>query len=131
MNKEEIEGQAKRVHAAAGHMASRGVAFLTGPSVVAFGLVVVLAAVLSAPGQFIGFCIFAALGWQVWHIYRRSLTLTIDMKDDEGRKILFDLKRGDFSGPSLPVQALNEMVESLNGMRIDQIETESPNDEGY
>ena len=114
MNKEEIEGQAKRVHAAAGDMASRGVAFLTGPSIVAFGLVVVLAAVLSAPGKFIGFCIFAALGWLVWHIYRRSLTLSLSMKDKDGRKIVFDLKRGDFSGPPLPETALNEMVETIN-----------------
>ena len=114
MNREEIEGQAKRVHAAAGDMASRGVAFLTGPSIVAFGLVVVLAAVLSAPGKFIGFCIFAALGWLVWHIYRRSLTLSLSMKDKDGRKIVFDLKRGDFSGPPLPETALNEMVETIN-----------------
>ena len=95
-------------------MASRGVAFLTGPSIVAFGLVVVLAAVLSAPGKFIGFCIFAALGWLVWHIYRRSLTLSLSMKDKDGRKIVFDLKRGDFSGPPLPETALNEMVETIN-----------------
>ena len=87
-----------------------------GPSVVSFGLFVVLAAVLSGSGKLFGVCFVAALGWLVWHIYRRSLTLTIDMKDDDGRKILFDLKRGDFSGPSLPVQALNEMVESLKGM---------------
>lgn len=90
MNREEIEGQAKRVHAA----------------------------VLSGSGEFFGVCFVAALGWLVWHIYRRSLTLTIDMKDDEGRKILFDLNRGDFSGPSLPVQALNEMVYCLKGMQV-------------
>ena len=39
------------------------------------------------------------------------------MKDEAGRKIMFDLKRGDFSGPPLPEQALNEMVEAINGMR--------------
>ena len=101
-----------------------------GPSVVAFGLFVALAAVLSAPGTLFGVCFVAALGALVWHIYRRSLTLTIDIEDEAGRKIVFDLKRGDFSGPPLPVQALNEMVDCLKGMRIDQIETESPNVEG-
>lgn len=91
---------------------------LLGPSCAAIGLIIILFAVWSAPGKFIGSCIVAALGWLVWHIYRRSLTLTIDMKDDDGRKILFDLKRGDFSGPSLPVQALNEMVYCLKGMQV-------------
>ena len=27
---------------------------------------------------------------------------------------MFDLKRGDFSGPPLPEQALNEMVEAIS-----------------
>ncbi len=30
---------------------------------------------------------------------------------------MFDLKRGDFSGPPLPVQALNEMVEAINRLQ--------------
>ena len=89
-----------------------------GPSVAAIGLIIILSAVWSAPGKFIGFCIVAALGWLVWHVYRRSLTLSLSMKDEAGRKIAFDLKRGDFSGPALPEDALNEMVEHLKGMQI-------------
>lgn len=90
---------------------------LLGPSCAAIGLIIILFSVWSESGNFIGFCILAALGWLVWHIYRRSLTLSLSMKDEAGRKIMFDLKRGDFSGPPLPEQALNEMVEAINGMR--------------
>lgn len=90
---------------------------LLGPSLAAIGLIIILFSVWSAPGKFIGFCIVAALGWLVWHIYRRSLTFSLCMKDEAGRKIVFDLKRGDFSGPPLPEQALNEMVEAINRMR--------------
>ena len=84
-----------------------------GPSIAAIGLIIIVFAIWSAPGRFVGFCIVAALGWLVWHIYRRSLTLSLSMKDEDGRKIVFDLKRGDFSGPPLPETALNEMVETL------------------
>ena len=87
------------------------------PSVAAIGLIITLFAIWSAPGKFIGFCIVAALGALVWHIYRRSLTLSLSMKDDAGRKIVFDLKRGDFSGPPLPEDALNEMVEAISYLR--------------
>ena len=89
---------------------------LLGPSLSVFGLIIVMSSVWVALGKFIGFCVVAAVGWFVWHVYRRSLMLTIDMKDEEGRKIVFEFKRGDFSGPPLPVQALNEMVETINGM---------------
>ena len=87
---------------------------LLGPSLAAIGLIIILFAVLSVAGNFIGLCIVAALGWFVWHIYRRSLTLSLSMKDKDGRKIVFDLKRGDFSGPPLPEHVLNEMVETIN-----------------
>ena len=91
---------------------------LLGPALAAIGLIIILFAVLSAAGNFVGFCIVAVLGWFVWHIYRRSLTLSLSMKDEAGRKIMFDLKRGDFSGPPLPEQALNEMVASMKGMQV-------------
>ena len=86
---------------------------LLGPSLAAMGLLLILFAMWPAHGGFIGFCIVAVLGAFVWHIYRRSLMLSLSMKDDAGRKIVFDLKRGDFSGPPLPEAALNEMVEAL------------------
>ena len=91
---------------------------LLGPSCAAIGLIIILFSVWSESGNFVGFCILAALGWLVWHIYRRSLTLSLSMKDKDGRKIVFDLKRGDFSGPPLPEQALNEMVENLKRMQL-------------
>ena len=90
---------------------------LLGPSCAAIGLIIILFSVWSESGNFIGFCILAALGWLVWHIYRRSLTLSLSMKDEAGRKIMFDLKRGDFSGPPLPEQALNEMVEAIKRLQ--------------
>ena len=87
------------------------------PSVAAIGLIIALCAILSAGGALAGFCIIGSAAALVWHIYRRSLTLSLSMKDDAGRKIVFDLKRGDFSGPPLPEEALNEMVEFLKGLR--------------
>ena len=87
-----------------------------GPSVAAIALAIMLLALVTYGGLFVGFCIVAALGALVWHIYWRSLTLSLSMKDVDGRKIVFDLKRGDFSGPPLPETALNEMVETIRQM---------------
>ena len=88
-----------------------------GPAIAVFGLAIILLMLVTYGGKFIGFCIVAALGWLVWHLYRRSLMLSLSLKDEAGRKIVFDLKRGDFSGPPLPEQALNEMVEAIGRMR--------------
>jgi len=85
----------------------------TGPSLIAIMLIIFLLILLSNGGGFRGVCVIAAIGWFVWHLYYRSLTLSLSMKDEAGRKIVFDLKRGDFSGPPLPVQALNEMVSEI------------------
>ena len=90
---------------------------LLGPSVAAIGLLIFLFAIWSEPGKFVGFCVIAVLGAFVWHIYRRSLMLSLSMKDVDGREIFFDLKRGDFSGPPLPEAALNGMVEALKQLQ--------------
>ena len=90
---------------------------LLGPAVAAIALAIMLLALVTYGGRLVGYCIVAALGWLVWHIYRRSLTLSLSMKDEAGCKIMFDLKRGDFSGPPLPEQALNEMVEAIKRLQ--------------
>ena len=45
--------------------------------------------------------------------YRESHRTPTDEPVQDGRKIMFDLKRGDFSGPPLPEAVLNEMVAAL------------------
>ena len=89
-----------------------------GPSIAVIGLFITMMAIVTGGGNlFAGFCIVAPVGWLVWHLYCRSLSLSVSMKDEAGRKMEFDLKRGDFSGPPLPIQALNEMVEEINRLR--------------
>lgn len=98
-----------------------------GPSCAAVMLAIILLTILSHGGNFMGVCLVAAIGYLVWHIYRRSLMLSLSMRDEDGREIEFDVKRDDFGGPPLPESALNEMVACLNGMRSSKTETMSPN----
>ncbi len=50
-----------------------------GPAIAAFGLIVILFAVCSAPGKFIGFCIVAALGWLVYPVMKGFKTITFTL----------------------------------------------------
>lgn len=59
----------------------------------------------------------AALSRFVWQLFNRSLLLSLSLNDEAGRKIMFDLKCGDFSGPPLLVQALNELMEVISRPR--------------
>ena len=86
------------------------------PSCVASVLFIILLSSLFGDSKAFGIVFVAICGVFVWLVYRRSYRLSLNMKDVAGRKIEFDLKRGDFSGPPLPEQALNEMVECLKGM---------------
>ena len=99
-----------------------------GPVCSVIGLFITLCLIVSYGGKLGGYLIVAAVGALVWHLYRRSLTLTLDMKDEAGRKIVFDLKRGDFSGPPLPESALNEMVEAIGRLQQEKKEDEQASD---
>lgn len=85
-------------------------------------LAILLLTILSHGGNFLGICFVAAIGYFVWHVFRRSLMLSLSVRDDGGREIEFDVKRDDFGGPALPESALNEMVKALSRMRKDRVE---------